>query len=244
MLSSATLSYLSTQPDVTDQQVDALVEYAATQRPDAWEAIKLMHQCNMDSMIAQYLMRLQDLKLIALGDLLPHLWKRIEAYQQQLLKRQAEADMQPEAMQQQTTMQEMMMSVSGWMRTQSVEVCTTTICHAVEATVKADKVRCKQDWAGLVRLIREEGQWLNGLTNNSFVQMVSERCSIDKNLLPTESSLKVLSFGKQPFPAWKVSSYDTQQLKSLVQMASYFLQQLDQQVKQALQLEQKTPLAV
>lgn len=243
MLSAATLNFLSPQPDVNDQQIDDLVGYAATNRPDAWEAIKLMHSEGQDNMIASYLLHLQDPKLSALGLMLPSVWKRYENYMQLSQKRQAEADMQPEAMQQQMSMQEMIIRVSPWMHAQSTDVCITTICRAIDATAKAGMVRCKQDWAGVVRLIRDEGGWLSGLTNKMFTTMVADHCHIDKSLKPTEPSLKVLSFGSTRFPAWKVGSYDPAQHKSLVQMAGHFLQHIDQQVQQALSLEQNHPLA-
>lgn len=244
MLSPKTLSYLFAQQDVNDQEIDALVEYAATKRPDAWQAIKLMHEAGQDIFIPNYILRLQDLNLNRLGIILPSIWKRFEAYQKLQERRQAEADAQPEAMQQQHTLQEMMTAITNWMRQQTVDVCTTTLCLSIEATAQANKVRCKQDWAGIVRMIRDEGEWLNKLTNNVFVQMVTERCHIDEGILPTESSLKALSFGKSKFPAWKVTGYNPQQLDSLVQMGTHFVRHLYDQVQQALKSEQKTPFAV
>lgn len=244
MLSEATLAYLSPQPDVNDSEIDALVHYAATSRPDAWQAIKLMHECHADGMIAQYLIRLQDINLIALGNILPYIWKRIEALQQLQQRRQAEADAQPKPMQQQKNMQEMMDSVSTWMRKQDVEVRTTTVCQAIQATVQANLVRCKQDWAALLRLIRDEGEWLTNLTNKSFIEMVEDNCHIDAGNLPTLPTLKVLSFGKSRFPAWSVIDYDPPKLNSLTQMASYMLTHIYDQVQQAQNHDHEKPFAV
>lgn len=234
MLSKATLKYFSTQPDVNDKYIDELVEYAATERPDAWLAIKVMHECCQDSIIPHYLMQLNDEKLTALGNILPSLWERIEAIQEQIKQQQAMADTQPEALQQQASDEEMMNRVTLWFRKQDHDVCMSTVCRAIEVTVKAGMVRCKQDWAGILRLIRDDGKWFKKLTNKAFIQMVTANCHLKKEELPTEPTIKVLSFEDKPFPAWRVSGYQPQQMKSLMQMVTHLLRQIDNQVQQAM----------
>lgn len=244
MLSATTLSYLSPKPDVNDQQIDALVEYAVKEHRDAWEAIRLMHELGQDSMIDSYLLRLGDQRLASLGRILPNLWRRSEAYEKEVERRQAETDTQPAAMQTQADLQQMMDRATRWMRAQSASVCTSVICRAIEATVKAGMVRCKQDWAGLKRLISDDGGWLEGLTNNAFAQMVAEHCDFDRSMLPSEATLKVLSFGSTHFPAWKPTGYDPKQLRSLVQMASYFLNSLEKQMSHSANSAMEKIIAV
>lgn len=244
MLSEKTLAYLSSKPDVNDKEIDALVEYAATSKPDAWIAIKVMHERGHDDLILPYLARLSDPRLIELGNYMTYLWKRAEAYEQHKREQQAEADAQPETIQKEKMWREMIDHVSQWLQKQSIEVSRTMICKSIEATIKARKLRCKQDWAGFLRLIRNEAKWLNNLTNSMFVEMVTERCKIDESNLPNVSTLKVLSFGTQPFPNWKVEGYSPSQLDSLTQMVGHFVEKLHDQVEKTIGREQQSTFAV
>lgn len=135
-----------------------------------------------------------------------------------------------EMMQKQQTALQQLQEVKTKMSTFGIEVCEALICAAINEVAAADVVRCKQDWAGIMRLIKDEGGWMPRMTYQEFVAMLADNCTIPSKIMPTEPTLKVLAFGKEQYPAWRVSDYDTTAMKALNAMAATFITSLQNQL--------------
>lgn len=136
-----------------------------------------------------------------------------------------------ELMQKQRNASQQLQEVKSQMSTLGIEVCEAMICAAIDEVAAADIVRVKQDWAGILRLIKDEGGWMPKMTYQEFVAMLTNNCTIPPKIMPTEPSMKVLSIGKEQYPAWRVSDYDTTAMKSLNAMAAMFITSLHNQLE-------------
>lgn len=116
------------------------------------------------------------------------------------------------------------------MSKQSLDVRVTIVYEAINLTVDADMIRCKQDFAGILRLINEQ-EWIPKISMNTFVISLTNHCSIEESLLPTVSNLKVLAFGRDTYPCWRITNYDDQQMKAINAMAAYYIDEVYKMLK-------------
>lgn len=107
--------------------------------------------------------------------------------------------------------------------TLNAESMESAICTAIDKTVAANMIRCKQDWAGILHVIKVDGGWIPKISIKDFVAMLANHCSLPSDAMPTESIVKVLSFGRTKFPNWKIIDYSPARVKAINNMTLYFL---------------------
>lgn len=213
-------------PSMDLKKIDEMTEYASAERPDAWKAVTMMCRIGAVGAACEYLAGMDDARLRELATALPYIYQRdlMKLWKQSMAEQTAAALPCPT---QTDVAEEQIREVSQWMARQTAEVRQQTIAEAIRLTAQeVGAVRCKQDWAGILRLITHENPWLPGLTNQAFVSLLTDQCHLDTRLRPTVSSMKVLSFGSQTFPAWVVTGYSQPSLTALIRLGRSFLSTL------------------
>lgn len=93
--------------------------------------------------------------------------------------------------------------------------------ESINALASGGKIQKKQDFCVIKRII-EEMEIFDKFTNKNLLDII-EQCTLRVNLVPSESSLKVISFSdKEKHPNWKLIGEDATEARRLVELAQAF----------------------